>query len=245
MQPVTTLGAIGMTNGGTVSADITVRNNTLNSLAGGRGISMTSDGGVLRMLVDNNSIDGLGSTSKSAVHVNFTDNISLGTAAAGHVTVTNNHIGQQGALWTSGDGLANAILLQTQAAATMTGLISGNVVDANTTSIIEVSRVRAIGTSAMNVIVTNNDLEDTSGTRVEFDATTASSGAINLDISDNTIATIVGVIKLSETAGTLNVEQSSAAAVSIANNGATVTSTGSPQFGTGNPPVPALPTLPM
>jgi hypothetical protein len=220
MRPLTNLGAVGITNGLTADADLTIRNNT---------------------------IDRLGSTSKHGISINLIN------AAQADVTVINNDIGQAANLWTAGDGTGNGILFTTQDTSVLQGKISNNVVSANTASVIEVVRVRGIESSTLNAIVTGNTITDTSGTHVEFDASTGAGavvgGTINLDIgsTSNTLpAGGVGVIKLTENAapGDLNVVQASAAAVSAANNGATVTVTGAPDFGAPAPPTPALPTLP-
>ncbi|MEO8493737.1 MAG: hypothetical protein ABI614_01600, partial [Planctomycetota bacterium] len=83
MRPVSNAGAIGMTNGLTADADITVRNNTLNDIVGARGITITADGtGATRLLFDNNNIDRLGSSSKSAISVNL-----AGATTTAHATV--------------------------------------------------------------------------------------------------------------------------------------------------------------
>lgn len=230
MRPVTNLGAITLTNGLTASASITVQNNTLNNIIGSRGITLTADGtGPTTLVVDDNSIDRLGSTSKQAIQANLVN------AATGAFTVTANRIGQAAPLWTAGNGSANAILLQAQNSSVLTTLVDNNVVDGNTS--FELTRVRAINTATLNATVTNNNLEDTVGAHVEFDASagtgTATAGTVCLNISGNTVpAAGVGVIRLAEaTLGVLNVTQASTADVATANNGATVTVTGTPQFG--------------
>jgi hypothetical protein len=249
MRPVTNLGAISVTNGdldgGGPTMNGTIQHNTINNLPGSRGITVTCDtfSGPTTLLFDDNSIDRLGSTSKHGISVNFVNN------ATGKVTVTNNRIGQAGCpgacvnLWTSGGGTGNGVLLLTQNSASMTALLSGNQVRANTTSVIEVMRVRAINSSTMNATVTGNDLvdTDTATAHVEFDATTATTGpvALCLNISGNTVpAGGAGVIKLSESVESLNVVQASAAAVAAANNAATVTVSGSPTFGVAACPTP-------
>ncbi len=248
MRPVTNLGAISMTNGLTANADITIQNNTINNIVGARGITFTGDGtSVNKLKIDNNTIDRLGSTSKHGISVNLTSS-GAGTTASGDVIVSNNHIGQAANLWTAGDGTGNGVLLQTQSSTTMKASLTGNVVSANTTSVIEVMRVRAINTSMLDATVTGNNLTDTSGSHVEFDASTGTSssagGTICLNISGNTVpASGVGVIQINEnTSGTINVTQASSAAVSTANTNATVNVTGTPQFGQ---PACATPTAPM
>ena len=237
-------GAIGVTNGYTADADVTIRNNDLDNIIRGRGISVFADGGTADLLIDNNTIDGLGLNSAAAVSVNYTN--GTGTAT-GNVTVSNNFIGQAAPLWTSGDGTANAILLQTLNGATMTALIQNNVVDANTQS--EVVRVRAAGTgtSVMNATVENNELRDTAlATRVEFDAsagTAAQNGILNLSIAGNVMNG--GGLKLSEGAlGTLNVAQSSLLQVG-ATNDANSSSSGTPTFGQPTPAQPSTPSTPL
>jgi hypothetical protein len=249
MRPVTNLGAIGMTNGETADADVTIRNNTLSDIEGARGITITADGGTTDLLIDNNTVNSLGSTSKSAINVNFTNNPGLGTVGTGNVTVSNNDIGQTGALWTAGDANANAVLLQALAGASMIAAVTNNVVDANTNSVFEVVRLRASDSGTINGTVTGNDIQDTAtATHAEFDATAGTStlaGTVNLNISGNNL-NAGGVLLLTEnTAGTINVTQASSAAVSTANGGATVTVTGTPTFGAGTPPLPSTPSLPL
>lgn len=250
---VATIGAIGVTNGGAANADITIRNNILDTIIGGRGITVTADGGTTDLLIDNNSIDKLGSTSKPAINVNYTNNAVLGTVGTGNVTISNNAIGQNGSLWTGGPGSANAILLQALNGASMTAAIQSNVVDANTNSVIEVVRVRTASTAAysggtINATVTGNTIKDTYDARVEFDATAGTStlaGTVNLSLTGNTLSA-GGVLQLTEnTAGAINVTQASSAAVGSANSGATVTVTGSPTFGTSAPAQPTTPSLPL
>jgi hypothetical protein len=251
MRPLTNLGTIGGTNGLTANADITIQHNTINNIIGARGISFTADGNsTTKLLIDDNHIDRLGSTSKHGISVNLTD-VTVGNVPTAQVTITNNLIGTAANLWTAGAGTGNGILLQTQNASQMTALLSGNVVTANTSSVIEVMRVRAINTSTLNATVTNNTLTDNDGSHVEFDATAGSgtvAGTVNLNISGNTLpGGGVGVIKLSEgsfAGSDINVTQASSAAVSTANSNATVTVTGAPDFGQVAPPTPTLPTLP-
>ncbi|MBG9388418.1 hypothetical protein [Caenimonas aquaedulcis] len=189
-------------------------------------------------------------TTKPAIHVNFTNNPTLGTNGAGNVIISNNLIGQAGPLWTSGNGSANAVLVQTTSGATLTAAVTGNVIDANTGTVIEVLRLRAIGTSTLNATVTGNDIQDTeTSNHVEFDATAGlgatQNGTINLSISGNSF-NAGGVIKLTENSiGTLNLTQANAAAVASANGGATVAVTGSPSYGQAAPPAASTPSLPL
>jgi len=236
----TTLGAVTVGNGLTADADITIRNNTINDIEGARGLTFTADGtGQSRLLIDNNSIDRLGA-SDIGISVNLT------AAATGHVTVTNNDIGQQAALWTTGPFANYAINLGTQNTASMIALISGNVVDANTS--LEVVRVSATNTSTMNATVINNDLEDTSGSHLEIGATALLTGTTNVSISGNTLPA-GGVINLNAAAAgsIVNVTEASSAAVSVANSAATVNSlgVGAKNFGQPAPATPTLPTLPL
>ncbi|WP_165887082.1 hypothetical protein [Simplicispira metamorpha] len=254
LNNVTTIGAIGMTNGMTADADVTIRNNDLDNIIGGRGITVTADGGTTDLLIDQNTIDGLGSGSKSAINISYTNNTGagLGTVGTGNVTVSGNSIGQNGSpLWTGGDGSANAVLLQAMNGASMTALIQNNVVDANAT--LEVVRVRAASTvgnpgGTINATVTGNNIQDTSGTHVEFDATAGTStlaGTVNLSVTGNTLNPS-GVLQISEgAAGTINVAQANSAAVGTVNGDATVTVTGSPTFGVSPPSLPATPSLPL
>jgi hypothetical protein len=257
---VTTLGAIGVTNGANADAEVTIRNNTIDNIAGARGISYTADGGANKLLITANSIDNLGSTSKSAINVNFINNATLGTAGNGSVTVSNNSVGMNGStaghLWTAGSGTANGILLQALNGANMTAAITSNSVDANTTSVIEVVRVRAASTTGnpggtVNATVNGNAITDTdtATAHVEFDATAGTSllaGTVNLTISANILPPGSGVIQFTDNAaGAMHVTQANSAAVASANGGVTVNVTGSPVYGSGSPPSPALPSLPL
>jgi hypothetical protein len=243
MRPLTNLGAINVTDGdldgGGPTVNGTIQHNILNNIIGSRGISVIADtfAGPLTLTIDDNDIDRLGSTSKHAIFVDARNNVTNAK-----VTVTNNQIGQAANLWTSGNGTAEAVLVQTQNSASMNSLMSGNVIDANAT--LEVMRVRSINTSSQNATVTGNDLNDTNTTHIEFAAATGSGGSaggtICLNISGNTLpAAGVGVIQITENAsGTINVTQASAAAVASANSGATVTVTGTPAFGQPACPLP-------
>jgi uncharacterized repeat protein (TIGR01451 family) len=250
MRPVTNLGAINVTNGDLDGSgptlNGTIQNNTFNNIIGSRGITATCDtfAGPTKLFITGNSIDRLGSTSKHGISVNFLD------AATGEVSVTNNSLGQAAALWTAGAGTGNPVLLTTQNTASMTALLSGNTVSANTSSVIEVMRVRGIGSSTLNATVTGNTLTDTDGTHVEFDASTGTGGVvggtINLSITGNTLPS-GGVIKLSRNAspGDINVTQASAAAVTTFNSNAAVTGVGVPDFGQAAPALPSSPPLPL
>ena len=242
LNNVSTLGAIGVTNGGSSDADITIRNNDLDGIVGGRGITVTADGGTTDLLIDNNTIDGLGASDKAAISVNYTS--GTGTAT-GNVTVSNNLIGQAGLLWTGGDGAANAILLQALDGASMTARIQNNEVTANT--LLEVVRVRAAGTgtSVMNATVDGNTLRDTVASQTAFDATAGNGGeygTVNLNIANNDMGG--GGLSLNEIgSGTLNVRQADLGAVSALNS-ANASASGSPGFGQPVPPLPSPPLLP-
>ena len=242
MRALSTLGAVTLSNGGSATAHFTVLNNVIEDLPGGRGVTFSADAGTSYLMIDGNTIDRLGSTSRPAVSATLT-----GTAV-GDVIVSNNDIGQNGNLWTAGTGTANAIAVTTQNSAQLDLLIDANAIDANTG--VEAVRIRAINTSLMNATITNNDLTDTAGTHVEFDATdglTTGTSVINLDIHDNIMAGgATGVLRLSDLAGgALNVTQASLADVSIENNGVTVTQTGTVTYGAPPPPLPDMPDWPL
>ncbi|MEA3002846.1 MAG: hypothetical protein QOH81_1634 [Sphingomonadales bacterium] len=240
MRPVSNLGAITASNGNTANANITIRNNVIADLPGSRGITFSADAGTTHLLVDGNTIDRLGSTSKIGINVNLTN-----TAVADAI-VTNNSIGQHGNLWSTGNGTGNAVLLQTQNTASLNSLVDGNTISGNTG--VELLRVRAINGSTLSATISHNNLTDTLGAHSEFDASTGAGatagGTINLNMFANTLpAAGIGIIRLGEGAapGDINVTQASSAALSTANNNATITITGSPDFAQ---PAPALPTAP-
>jgi len=251
MRPVTNLGAIGMTSGLTAQVDMTIRNNDLDDINGARGITATVDGGHTELMIDNNSIDNLGSTTKFAISVNSTNASSAGTVGNVDVTIQNNDIGQVGNLWSTGNGTAEAIFVTNAFGASIDALIANNVVDANAS--LEVIRARAAGSGLMNVTMTGNDVTDTNGTRLELAVATGTSGGqpgatVNASISGN-ILTVGGTITLTEgasgtTPADLNVQQASSAAVSAANSSATVTASAGVDFGQPAPASPSTPTLP-
>jgi hypothetical protein len=241
---VSTDGAIGVTNGSTADADITIRNNTINSNLGGRGIAVYADGGTTDLLIDNNSVDNMGTNYSYGILVDF-----IGPAT-GNATLSNNDIGQDGPLWTS-DGLGGAIWLNAEDGSTMTAALTNNVIDVNTSSTVEAVWLRSVGGSTLNATLTGNDIDDTAGTSVEVNAlaglSTTQSGTLNLNMSGNNLH--AGGLTLTENQlGTLNVTQSSSAVLSSANGSPTITATGSqatPTYGAATPPTPGLPSLPL
>jgi hypothetical protein len=253
MRPVTNLGAIGMTSGLTATVDMTIRNNVMSDIEGARGITATVDGGHTELLIDNNTINSLGSTSKFAISVNSTNSISAATVGNVDVTISNNDIGQSGNLWTAGNGTAEAIFVTNQGGATIDALITNNLVTANGS--LEIIRGRAAGTGVMNITMTNNTVTDTVGSHLELALATGTVGTqpaatINASISGNLLAGgATGTITLTEGAtfssGTpdINMQQASAAALTAANNGATV-SPDTSDFGQAAPTLPTTPTLP-
>ncbi|MCA1621352.1 MAG: hypothetical protein LC795_19020 [Acidobacteria bacterium] len=95
--------------------------------------------------------------------------------------------------------------------------------------------LRTQDTATMDVTMTGNTIDtNTTGTVGEVRVDTTSAGSIHcLDANGNTFpAGAAGLIELRESAGALNVEQASAAALSTANGGVTVTTAaGTPNFG--------------
>jgi trimeric autotransporter adhesin len=117
-------------------------------------------------------------------------------------------------------------------------LISGNSIrNGNGTSASALNApgifIRTQNTNSMDATVTGNNVDTNTSTVVaELRVDTSSAGSTQcLDASGNTLASGSGLIVLNETAGALNVEQASAAALATANGGATVTQTGTPNFG--------------
>lgn len=102
--------------------------------------------------------------------------------------------------------------------------------------------IRDQNSATMDATVTGNDIETNTSNAVaelRVDTLTATS-TLCLDVNGNTLAGgASGLIAINESAGALNVEQASAAAVTAANNGATVTTSGTPQFNVtcANPPL--------
>ena len=243
MRPSTNVGAINATNGGNATAHITITNNTVEDLPGGRGINFLADGtSTSFVLIDDNSVDRLGSTTKIGINANFAG------SAQGDVTITNNDVGQSGNLWTAGAGNANAILVNAQNTSSVDVLIDGNLVTAN--SNLEVVRVRSINGAVVNATVTDNTIRDTVGGDLEFDASAGLStgtAILNLNIFGNLFSEAdADVIRLNDAlGGVLNVTQTSAADVSTLNDAATVTVLGTVLFNQPPPPLPLIPDLPM
>jgi VCBS repeat-containing protein len=243
MTGVSNLGAITASNSGSAALNLSVLRDSIHDLAGGRGITVSADGGSTHLKIDHTSIDRLSSASKAAVTVNLT------LAATADVIVTNNQIGQSSNLWTTASGSANAVLLQTSNTASMNALIDGNAISGNTSN--ELVRLRAINSSTLGATVSHNALTDTFTTHLEFDASTATTtpggGTINLDMFANTLpAAGVGRIRLGEgpSPSDINVHQADSASLATANSGATIVITGSPDFGQPSPTAPTAPTLP-
>jgi uncharacterized repeat protein (TIGR01451 family) len=93
--------------------------------------------------------------------------------------------------------------------------------------------LRVLNTNSFSATLTNNNVDtNTSNAVAELIAITQNAGStLCLDATGNTFAGgAAGLITLNETAGALNVEQASAAALTAANNGAAVTTTGTPNF---------------
>ncbi|HYJ29477.1 MAG TPA: hypothetical protein VEW25_03960, partial [Allosphingosinicella sp.] len=243
MRPNTTLGAINLSNGGTATAHFRIVDNVIEDLPGARGISFNGDGtSTSYVLIDGNSVDRLASLTKAAINVNFIGN------AVGDVIVSDNLVGQNGNLWTSGNGNANALLVNAQNGAQVDVLLDGNSVTAN--SNIEVVRVRSVNTAVMNATVTDNIIQDTAGADLEFDASAGlatGTAVLNLNIFGNLFSEgDADVIRLNDAAGgVLNVTQTSAADVSTLNDAATVSVLGTVFFAQPAPPLPIVPDFPM
>jgi uncharacterized repeat protein (TIGR01451 family) len=95
--------------------------------------------------------------------------------------------------------------------------------------------LRVLNTNSFSATMTNNTVDtNTSNAVAELIAITQNAGStLCLDATGNTFAGgATGLVTLNETAGALNVEQASQAALSAANNSVTVTETGSPNYGT-------------
>lgn len=247
---VAPIGAIGITSGGTATTDITVRNNDLDNIIGGRGITATVDGGHTELMFDNNMIDTLGAADKYAISVNATKN--FGTGAVGNVDVTlqGNKIGQSGQLWTTGQGSAEAVFLTAGYGASMDALVVNNQITAN--ALLEVVRARASGTGVLNATFTNNTISDTYGTHMELAGAAGTIGGdpggnLNLSVSGNSLPGAgVGVISITQAgSSTVKVQQADVGAVVANNSNATVNVVGTPDFGAAAPASPSTPSLPL
>jgi hypothetical protein len=117
-------------------------------------------------------------------------------------------------------------------------LISGNSIrngDGTAGSVLNAPGIflRTQNTNTLDVTMTGNNVDtNLSGGVAELRVDTSNAGStLCLDASGNTFPA-AGLVELRETAGALNVEQASAAALSTANGGVTVTVvTGTPNFG--------------
>ncbi len=175
----------------------------------------------------------------------FLDTGSIFNGASYNAKITNNTAGTAAARVGLGTALSaggeNGIIVtnRNNSAKNLNLNLSGNTVrNANGGSGSTINTpgvlIRDQNSATTDATVTGNDIEtNTSNVVAELrvDTLTATS-ILCLDVNGNTLAGgASGVLAINESAGTLNVEQASAAAVAAANNGATVTVTGTPQFG--------------
>ncbi len=235
MNPNFNTGGIRVSTGDTADADVTIRNNTLTAaqgiVVGANGIGSTTD-----LLIDNNNIDNLAGTSQNAIWVGY-DNQATGTA-----TLSNNDIGQGGnPLWTSGDSLVSAVVLQTDNGASLTSAITDNTVDANT----QWAALEILSYSGtLNTTLTNNDLDAQGASPLGALYTgTDATGTLNLSLSSNNLN--LGKMWLDQFGQQLNVTQVSLAAIQSDNNVGTVNVAGSPTYGALPPATPTTPSLPL
>jgi hypothetical protein len=186
------------------------------------GIATTS------LIIDGNSIDDL--PEREAIFIDFRQ-----FAGNGNVTIANNSIGQNsgGAI----GGLQEGIEFRARGnAKTVNVLIDNNTVTANmTTSSTSrgVVSVDAEDNATINLNLTNNTITDLGINReIEVDAEDHPTSELCANITDNALDGGAGVMELDDDgAVNLKLVQVSAAAMSAANGGATVTVVGSPTFG--------------
>lgn len=241
MNAASTAGAIDVLSTGSAATDVTLRNNTLSGIAAARGVYVSASGGTTDLLVQNNQINGLGATNREAILVQLTNG-----AGTHNVTLQNNAIGLNGNLWSSGSGITDAIVLQTEGTASTAAAMTGNTVTAN--SNFTDAFVRAIGTSTLNVTVNNgNTFSNTVGTTA-FEAIAgdgANAATLNLSITGNTIAGGDSIDLDENNVATMNLTQASTAAIAAANPSAVVNVLGNAlTFNAASPTLPSTPTLP-
>ncbi|HEY0414266.1 MAG TPA: Ig-like domain-containing protein [Allosphingosinicella sp.] len=244
-------GVIGGTSGATAQTDITVRNNVITTVPGERGITFTVDGGHTQLLIDNNTIDGMGSNHE-VISVNSTNNAGISTVGNVDVTISNNKLGLDGNVYNAGPSItATPVQLLAQFGGSMDALVTGNTVNAS--SINEEMRARASGTGVLNVTITNNNVTDVSGgsphNEINLAVGTINTdlgGTINASLSGNLLAGggATGVISFTKGVNgtpSIVVDQTDAANLSAVNNNATITN---PANATYNGPLPTQPTTP-
>ena len=253
-------GVINLTSSATVAGNTFAANVSGNSLTGiGSNVS-NCGGGAVACLGSLNAIainpggassvpgtiivDGNVLTDAQQGGVSLTlSNAGVGSTAV-NAKITNNILGTVAA--PIGTGAAATIRSGIRVDRTTNGgptgnnvLISGNSIrngNGGTASALNAPGIflRAQNTNTLDVTMTGNDVDtNTSGAAVaELRVDTSSAGStLCLDASGNTFPA-AGLIELRETAGALNVEQASQAALSTANGGVTVSLlAGTPNFG--------------
>jgi hypothetical protein len=266
-------GLINVNNSATLAGnqlDLTIQRNNINGVGIAGSIGPTST--ILVLLnnqanvpntinIDNNT---LSNVQQQGI---FLDMANTGAAASNiNSRIVNNCIGKLrvAGLCTGVDapiGLGSTIASGVRVDRRVAGLKQANVlIDGNT-----IRNGTAIAGSALNspgifartqnddtssVTVTNNNVDTafTGVAEMRYDTNNASA-TMCIDVNTNIVAAGLGTIAINETAGTLNVEQASAAALALANGipAGNVTVTGTPQFGIACavPPVAMLMNQPM
>ncbi len=180
------------------------------------------------LIIDGNTIDDL--PEREAIFIDFRQ-----FADDGNITIANNSIGQNsgGAIGGGQEGIEFRVRGESK---TVNVLIDNNTVTANMTTASTsrgVVSVDAEDNATINLNLTNNTITDLGINReIEVDAEDHPTSKLCANITDNALDGGAGVMELDDDgAANLKLVQVSAAAMSAANGGATVTVTGSPNFG--------------
>ncbi len=174
--------------------------------------------------IDGNSINGI--PTREAIFIDYRDK-----SGGGDVKVINNQIGT---ITPIGSATNSQQVIEIRVRGASNAKTVNLLVDRNTAVGQTSSRffdLDAEDLATVNATITNNAFRN-SGTGDEIDVDSEDAGVtLCANISGNDLDSGAGIIELNETAGTLNITQASAAAMSTANGGATVNVTGTPQFG--------------
>jgi uncharacterized repeat protein (TIGR01451 family) len=246
---------------------VNIKNNEIKDInyasgAGGRHVighiyepSVDDPGGFTNITIDGNTANNVTYVGNTREFVFVDYRAASGPnpgARGGNVTIKNNNWNMP----TSGAQQAIELRFRQTIASTVNVLVDNNgngvnvngVTGATTNTGADFLDIDVEVSNTVNATVTNNKFTNPNGAPGgAISVTTEAAGSMMcVDIRSNNLSAAGNTIKLDETAGTMNVEQASAAAMGTANGGATVNVTGTPTFGAGNcaePPMMVAPPL--
>ncbi|MCB0256316.1 MAG: DUF11 domain-containing protein, partial [Anaerolineae bacterium] len=229
-------GIFADTAGGAM--DVTIQNSTFLDNNVGPGVSVSSSGNMTFNILNNTAYSTL---QKQSIGINVFANASHTGTFVG--TIAGNTIGQIGSL-ASGSIDGNGIGVKNEGGGTLTVLIDDNDVyevgNGSFTGFEGIWVINSVTAGTVNATVTNNTVDQIRDDRgLQVRQTIA--GTTCADIRGNTFTNIGGStdLRVSQTAGTYNLVQTSQANLSTVNNGATTTVSGAINFGaSANCPIP-------